>query len=98
MPQVFEHASFTVGQGHEQALVDERPAMIEAMRKACNGLEASWLVQRADGSWLDVILWTSQQDAEYAAEHVGEVPEAVAWFAHIAESHGIEHLTVRATP
>jgi hypothetical protein len=98
VPRVFEHASFTVTEGHEQALLAERPAMIEALRKAFPGLEASWLVQRDDGSWLDVIVWASRAEAEYAAEHVSEVPEAVAGFTHIEESHGIEHLTVRSIP
>jgi hypothetical protein len=37
-----------------------------------------------------VILWQSRPEAEHAAE----VPEAAAWFTHISESRGIEHLTV----
>jgi hypothetical protein len=32
-----------------------------------------------------------------AAKHVTEVPEAAAWFTHISESRGIEHLTVACT-
>jgi hypothetical protein len=34
----------------------------------------------------------------YAAKHAAGVPEAAAWFAHIDESRGIEHLKVRAAP
>ena len=41
-----------------------------------------------------LILWQSRQEAEHGAEHATEVPEATAWFTHISESHGIEHLTV----
>jgi hypothetical protein len=41
-----------------------------------------------------VILWRSREDAEDAAKHVTEVLEAAAWFTHIDETHGIEHLTV----
>lgn len=94
MPLVFEHAAFTVCDGHEQALLDERPAMIAALRRVFPGLVSSWLARREDGTWLDMILWRSREDAEYSARHVTEVPEAVAWFGHIGEAHGIEHLTV----
>jgi hypothetical protein len=94
MIQVFEFAGFTVLDGHERALVDERPAMIAALRRAFPGLVAAWLTQRDDGSWLDVILWQSREEADYSAKHVTEVPQAAAWFAHIGESRGIEHLTV----
>lgn len=83
-----------VGEGREQALLDERPAMIVALRRAFPGLVSAWLTRRDDGSWLDVILWRSREDAEYPAQHVTEIPEAAAWFTHIDQSHGIEHLTV----
>lgn len=94
MTQVFEFAAFTVHAGHEHALVDERPAMISALRKVFPGVLADWLTRRDDGSWLDVILWRSREDTEHAARHVTEVPEATDWFTHISESHGIEHLSV----
>jgi hypothetical protein len=97
MTQVFEHAAFTVHEGHEQALLDERPAMIAALRRAFPGLISSWLTRREDGSWLDVILWETREAAEYSAEHATEVPEAAAWFGHIHESRGIEHLEVLRT-
>jgi hypothetical protein len=94
MTQVFEFAAFTVHEGHQQALVDERPAMITALRKAFPVVLADWLTQRDDGSWLDVILWRSREEAEHAARHVTEVPEAADWFTHSSESRGIEHLSV----
>jgi hypothetical protein len=94
MNEVFELAAFTVREGHEQALLAERAAMIAAMRGAFPGLRSAWLTRREDGSWLDVILWRSRDDAEYSAAHVTEVPEAAAWFTHIDESRGIEHLEV----
>jgi hypothetical protein len=34
MPQVFEFAAFTVREGHDQAMLDERPAMIAALSRA----------------------------------------------------------------
>ena len=96
MTQVFEFAAFTVREGHEQALLDQRPAMIAAIRRAFPGLVSAWLTQRDDGSWLDTVLWRSRADARHSAAHVTEVPEAAAWFTHIGQSRGIEHLTVRA--
>ena len=97
MTEVFELAAFTSREGHERALLAERAAMIAAMRRAFPGLKSAWLTQRQDGSWLDVILWGSRDDAEYSAAHVTEVPEAAAWFTHIEESRGIEHLQVLTT-
>jgi hypothetical protein len=44
-----------------------------------------------------VILWETREAAEYSAKHVTEVPEAAAWFAHIDQSRGIEHLEVLMT-
>lgn len=49
MTQVFELAAFTIHAGHEQALVDERPAMIAALRKAFPGVLASPRSQACDG-------------------------------------------------
>jgi hypothetical protein len=94
MPPVFEHAAFTVRDGHDRALLDGRPAMIAALRRAFPGLVSSWLTRREVGTWLDVILWRSPEDAEYSARHVTELPEAVDWFGHIGESLGIEHLAI----
>jgi Antibiotic biosynthesis monooxygenase len=94
MAEVFELAAFTVHEGQEQALLAERTVVIAALRRAFPGLLSAWLTQRDDGSWLDVILWRSHEEAHYAATHVTEVPEAAAWFTHIAESRGIEHLKV----
>jgi len=94
MAQVFEVASFTVRPGQEQAMLAGRPGMIAALGRACPGLVSAWLTRRDDGSWADVILWGSRAEAEHAAAHVTEVPEAAAWFAHIDESLGLEHLEV----
>jgi hypothetical protein len=97
MTEVFELAAFTAREGHQRALLAERAAMIAAMRRAFPGLKSAWLTQRQDGSWLDVILWGNRDDAEYSAAHVTEVPEAAAWFTHIDEPRGIEHLHVLTT-
>jgi hypothetical protein len=90
----FELAEFTVHDEDVPALLAERPAMIEALQQAFPAALAAWLTRQDDGSWLDVILWRSREEAEQAARRIEEVPEAKEWFRHIAESHGIRHVEV----
>jgi hypothetical protein len=94
MPLTFEIAEFTVAPEDESALLEGRPGMIEALRRAFPGLLAAWLTKQDDGSWLDVLLWSSREAAADAAARVNEVPEAQAWFRHIAESRGLRHVEV----
>jgi hypothetical protein len=95
MSLTFELASFTVkGGAHEAALLQERSAMIDALQRAFPGALAAWLARRDDGSWLDVILWRSRVEAEAAAAQIHSIPEARAWFDHIAQSRGIQHVEV----
>jgi hypothetical protein len=94
MALTFELATFTVREGEEASLVAERPQMIAALRGAFPGVLGAWLAKRDDGSWIDLILWHSREEAKEAAEHVDGVPAAKAWFRHIAESHGLQHVEV----
>jgi hypothetical protein len=90
----FELAQFVVRDGHEEALVVERPAMVRALREAFPGVLAAWLTKQDDGSWLDIVLWQSRPAAEEAARRIDEVGEARSWFRHFAESHGVRHVEV----
>jgi hypothetical protein len=94
MTLTFELAVFTVGEEAEPALLAERPEMIAALRQAFPAALAAWLTKQDDGSWLDVILWRSRQEAEEAARRIDEVPEAKRWFRHIVESKGLRHVEV----
>jgi hypothetical protein len=94
MALTFELATFTVRDGEEASLLAERPQMIAALGRAFPGLLGAWLAKRDDGSWLDVILWQSREEAEQAAKDVHRLPAAKAWFRHIAESHGLQHVEV----
>jgi predicted metal-dependent hydrolase len=94
MALTFELATFTVREGEEASLVAERPRMIAALGEAFPGVLGAWLAKRDDGSWIDLILWHSREEAEEAAKHVDGVPAAKAWFRHIAESHGLQHVEV----
>jgi hypothetical protein len=90
----FEFASFTVRDGDEEALISERPMMIAALKERFPAFIAAWLTREDDGSWLDVVLWRSREEAEEAAQQIHDVPEASAWFRHIAESRGLRHVEV----
>jgi hypothetical protein len=94
MTLTLELAAFTVREGAEPALLAERPEMIAALRQALPAALAAWLTKQDDGSWLDVILWRSREDAEEAARSIDQVAEAKAWFRHIAESKGLRHVEV----
>ena len=94
MSMTIELASFTVHPDAEAQLLAERPAMIAAMARRFPGCVAAYLTQEEDGSWLDVVLWRSREDAEEAARLITSVPECAAWFEHIAESRGLQHVRV----
>jgi hypothetical protein len=89
-----ELARFTVRDGSEQDLISERPAMLKALRERFPGCLAAYLTKETDGSWLDVLVWRSQDEAEAAAREIMNVPECAAWFRHIAESGGLRHVKV----
>jgi hypothetical protein len=94
MALTFELAKFTVREGKEAALLAERPQMIAALGRTFPGVHGAWLAKRDGGSWVDVILWHSREEAVHAAKHVDCVPAAKTWFRHIAESHELQHFEV----
>jgi hypothetical protein len=94
MALTFELAHFDVHEGDEEALLEERPAMVRALQEAFPGALAAWLTRQDDGSWLDVVLWQSREAAEEAARRIDEVAQARSWFRHIAASHGLRHVEV----
>jgi hypothetical protein len=89
-----ELARFTVHDAAEAQLVADRPAMIGALRRRFPGCLAAYLTREDDGSWLDILLWRSREEAEDAAGLINTVPECTAWFQHIAGSHGLRHTQV----
>ncbi len=86
-----ELASFTIHEGAEETLLAERPAMLKALRERFPGCLAAYLVKEDDGTWLDVIIWRSREEAEESARLINTIPECVSWFRHIAESGGLRH-------
>jgi Antibiotic biosynthesis monooxygenase len=90
----FELAEFTVAPEDERALMEGRAEMVTALGRAFPGLLGAWLTRQDDGSWLDVVLWRSREEALEAAARINELPEARAWFRHIAETRGLRHVEV----
>jgi hypothetical protein len=74
MTLTLELAAFTVREGAERALLAERSEMLAALRQAFPAALAAWLTKQDDGSWLDVILWRSRQEAEDAARRIDQAP------------------------
>jgi hypothetical protein len=94
MPMALELARFTVHADSEARLVADRPAMIDALARRFPGCVAAYLTRHDDGSWLDVILWRSREEADEAARLITSVPECAAWFRYIADSQGLQHVEV----
>jgi hypothetical protein len=94
MSLTFELAHFVVRGEDEALLIAERSEMIRALQRAFPAALAGWLTRQDDGSWLDVILWQSREEAEEAARRIESVPEAKAWFRYISRSMGISHVDV----
>lgn len=90
----FEIAAFTVRPDDEDALLRERPKMVAALQRAFPGVLAAWLTREDDGTWLDLILWRSREEAEEAAREIDQVREVRDWLGHIAETRGLRHLEV----
>jgi hypothetical protein len=94
MTMAIELARFNVHDDARSKLVAERPTMIKALHRRFPACLASFLTRDDDGSWLDIVLWRSRDEAEQAAREVESVPECAAWFRHIASSGGLRHVEV----
>lgn len=93
MGMAIELARFTVKEGGQAQLLAGRAEMIRALRVRFPGCRAAFLTREDDGSWLDIVVWNSREEAEDAARNVYDVPECVAWFEHI-DTSGLRHVEV----
>ena len=82
---VIELARFTVAPGSEQEFLAARPAMVQAVTQQVRGLESISLVKLGDGSWVDVVTWSSREAAERGATVAAALHEAKVWLDHIDE-------------
>ena len=93
MARALEIVRLTVRPGEEEAFVQERPAGIAALRQF-PGYVRAVLARLEDGSWLDLVVWESREQALEAAQRAPEVRELASWFAHIADVQWMEHAEI----
>ena len=91
MSVIYEVVRSRVRAGAEEEMLQLRPRMIEAVRSRFPELLDARLVQMDDGSWLDIVQWTSREAAERAAVSIPEVPEAAAMMGLVEEVVSFEH-------
>lgn len=91
---VLEIARFAVVPEKVSDLLAGRDAAVNAMRRAFPGLVDAHLGRLDERTWIDVWLWTDMASAKAAADGAFGVPEAAAWFRHIAEVISMEHAEV----
>ncbi|WP_433307423.1 antibiotic biosynthesis monooxygenase [Actinoplanes sp. CA-030573] len=89
-----EFARFTVRPGAEDRMIADRPAMLAALRARFPACEAAYLTREEDGTWLDVIVWRTREEAAESAKQIMTIPECAAWFEHIDTSLGLSHAEV----
>ena len=68
-----------------------RPRMIAAMTARFPELLDARLVKLDDGTWMDVVRWSSRDAAERAAAAAGDEPEARAMMELIEEILSFDH-------
>ena len=64
--ETIEMVRFTIRPGAEEALVEERPAMVEAVRAEFPGMLSARLAKLDDTTWLELLVWTSRETAQRA--------------------------------
>lgn len=96
MSTTMELVRFRVMPGREEEFGRARVAAAEAMA-AFAGLESAVLSRGEDGTWVDVVLWRSREEAlaADAAMQAGRVPAPLReWAAMITQVESFTHLQV----
>lgn len=94
MTQAIEMVRFTAKSGEEEALVNERPEMLEVLSAECPGMLSAQLAKTEEGNWLDVVVWKSREQALSAAEKAPRIPACATWFSHMDQVIAMEHADV----
>jgi heme-degrading monooxygenase HmoA len=88
-----ELVRFSVAPGGEEAFLAGRSPAVEGLR-TLPGLRSATLARADDGSWIDVVLWDSREEALAAARAFqnGTAPAAVLeWASHIEAVTSMTH-------
>lgn len=89
-----ELATFRVTEESVDALIAGRSRMIQALQAWNPAIQQAHLTRADDGSFVDVIIWSTRADALEAASRADEIPEVGEWFSLINDSGGIRHVDV----
>jgi hypothetical protein len=93
MSAVYEVVHSRVRTDVEDEMLALRPTMIDAVRSRCPGMLDAQLVHLDDGTWLDIVTWSSREAAQRATEQFGSIPEAVAMSRLVDEVLSFRHGT-----
>lgn len=85
MGEAIELARFKVDAASEVEFLATRPAMVEAVMEHVPGLREISLVRLDDGTWVDVVVWSSRDAADRGARIAAALPEARRWLGHVSE-------------
>ncbi|MCB9602448.1 MAG: antibiotic biosynthesis monooxygenase [Sandaracinus sp.] len=83
MTQALEIARFTLHPEHAEDFLASTDAMLDTIRRHFDGLLHFQRAKLEDGSYVDLVLWRSLDDAQRAAAGVMEIPEFAKCFASI---------------
>ena len=91
MTMVYELVRSRIRTGAEDEMLQLRPRMIAAVRERFPELIDARLIRLDDGSWLDLVAWSSREAAERADASMSEIPETAAMAELIEEIVSFEH-------
>ena len=83
MTPTLELARFTLHPDHAEDFLAATDAMVDTVRRHFDGMLHFSRARLDDGSYVELVLWRSREDAERAAAGVMEIPELAKLFSAI---------------
>lgn len=84
MSNVYQVVHARVRDGSESEMLEARPSMIAALHERVPGFVDAQLVKLADGTWLDIVRWESDEAAR-GSELAHELPEVASTVRHVEQ-------------
>src|SRR5688572_30726349 len=92
--KVIEVVRSSVPDERVDEMLARRPAAMARFQEEFPGLLSATLGRLEDGSWIDVIVWRSREEAEEASRRYAEIPELASFMALVGEVHSFDLGTV----
>jgi hypothetical protein len=89
-----EIVRYRLKDGAEEEMLAERPNLFELLREEFPAMRSAHRAKLDDGTWIDIVVWNSREEAETAAREAVERPQIAAFFRHIDEVLSMEHAEV----